>query len=263
MVLQEMLDKMTGVQCRDKLMEGNFYCDCGGLYFYLKNLGIEKEFKYFKKPAAVLMKFFAQGKDDTAITLSLMVMFMLKKRYIVYNSRDMSSVRMISFYLDLVCSIYQQFVMFLNFYAEKKDLYCKLLMDVKQKWFIEKFHLNPIDVFELYRPTLKAVYELTKEEYEEKISHATEESEEILKSALRRAQLKEEEILREADEKAARTLERAEEEIEREKKRAINEVKNEVSELAIGIATAVIERDVKAEDHAKLIDDFIDNMGNE
>ena len=166
MVLQEMLDKMTGVQCRDKLMEGNFYCDCGGLYFYLKNLGIEKEFKYFKKPATVLMKFFTQCKDDTAITLSLMVMFMLKKRYIVYNSRDMSSVRMISFYLDLVCSIYQQFVMFLNFYAEKKDLYCKLLLDVKPKWFIEKFHLCPIDVFELYRPTLKAVDELTKEEYE-------------------------------------------------------------------------------------------------
>ena len=102
-----------------------------------------------------------------------------------------------------------------------------------------------------------------KEEYEEKISHANEESEEILKNALRRAQLKEEEILREADEKAARTLERAEEEIELEKKRAINEVKNEVSELAIGIASAVIERDVKAEEHARLIDDFINNMGNE
>ena len=102
-----------------------------------------------------------------------------------------------------------------------------------------------------------------KEEYEEKISHATEESEEILKNALRRAQLKEEEILREADEKAARTLERAEAEIELEKKRAINEVKNEVSELAIGIASAVIERDVKADEHARLIDDFISNMGNE
>ncbi len=100
-------------------------------------------------------------------------------------------------------------------------------------------------------------------EYEAKLSHAGEESEQILKSALRRAQLKEEEILRDADAKAARTLERAEEEIELEKKRAINEVKNEVSELAIGIATAVIGRDVKADEHAELIDDFISNMGNE
>ncbi len=102
-----------------------------------------------------------------------------------------------------------------------------------------------------------------KAEYEEKLGRAEEESEDILKSALRRAQLKEEEILREADAKAARTLERAEEEIEMEKKRAINEVKDEVSELAIGIATAVIGRDVKADEHSELIDDFINNMGNE
>ena len=102
-----------------------------------------------------------------------------------------------------------------------------------------------------------------KEQYEEKISHANEESEEILKSAHRRAQLKEEEILREADAKATRVLERAEEQIELEKKRAINDVKNEVSSMAIGIASAVIERDVSAEEHRELIDDFINNMGNE
>lgn len=102
-----------------------------------------------------------------------------------------------------------------------------------------------------------------KEQYEEKISHANEESEEILKNAVRRAQLKEEEILREADAKATRVLERAEEQIELEKKRAINDVKNEVSSMAIGIASAVIERDVSAEEHRELIDDFINNMGNE
>lgn len=100
-------------------------------------------------------------------------------------------------------------------------------------------------------------------EYEEKISHAAEESEQILKNAVRRAQLKEEEILKEADEKAARVLERAEEQIELEKKRAINEVKNEVSSMAIGIASAVIERDVSADEHKDLIDDFINNIGNE
>ncbi len=102
-----------------------------------------------------------------------------------------------------------------------------------------------------------------KTEYEEKMNHATEESEEILKKAVRRAQLKEEEILREADEKAARTLARAEEQIELEKVRAINEVKDEVSEMAIGIASAVIERDVSAEEHRELINDFIEKLGTE
>jgi F-type H+-transporting ATPase subunit b len=102
-----------------------------------------------------------------------------------------------------------------------------------------------------------------KEEYEDKISHANEESEEILKTAVRRAQLKEEEILKEADAKAARTLERAEEQIELEKKRAINEVKDEVSSVAIEIASAIIERDVSGEEHRELIDEFIGNIGNE
>lgn len=109
----------------------------------------------------------------------------------------------------------------------------------------------------------KATADALKAEYEEKISHANEESEEILRTAQRRALLKEEEILREADQKAARTLERAEEQIELEKARAINEVKDEVSEMAIGIASAVIERDVSAKEHSDLIDEFIKNIGTE
>ena len=100
-----------------------------------------------------------------------------------------------------------------------------------------------------------------KADYEEKISHAKEESEEILKNAVRRAQLREEEILREANDKAARVMKRAEEQVEMEKKRAINEVKNEVSDMAIGIASAVIERDIDRKEHEALIDEFSRTMG--
>ena len=85
-------------------------------------------------------------------------------------------------------------------------------------------------------------------EYEARLENANNESEEILKSAMRRAKLREEEILKEANEKAARTVERAYEQVELEKKRAINEVKNEVSEMAVGIAAALIERDVSGDD---------------
>ena len=100
-----------------------------------------------------------------------------------------------------------------------------------------------------------------KVEYEKKLAEANEESETIVKNAIRRAQLKEEEILREADAEATRKLSRAAEEIELEKKRAINEVKNEVSDMAIGIASAVIERDVSEGEHRALIDDFIRGIG--
>jgi len=101
-----------------------------------------------------------------------------------------------------------------------------------------------------------------KAEYEAKLEGANEESEQILRSAVRRAQLKEEEILRDANDKAARVMERAEEQIALEKKQALNEVKNEVSEMAIGIAAAVIERDVSEEEHKELIDSFIDGIGD-
>jgi F-type H+-transporting ATPase subunit b len=101
-----------------------------------------------------------------------------------------------------------------------------------------------------------------KSEYEEKLESANEESEEILKRAIRRAELREEEILKEANAKARRTLERADEQVELEKKRAINEVKNEVSDVALAIAKAVIERDISGEDHNAIVDEFIDKMGD-
>ena len=104
---------------------------------------------------------------------------------------------------------------------------------------------------------------MLKSEYESRLESAREESEELLKSAHRRATLKEEEILRDAKAEAARIIERANTESELEKRRIINEVKDEVSDMAIGIAKAVIEREVSEEEHRQLIDSFIDGIGDE
>ena len=99
-------------------------------------------------------------------------------------------------------------------------------------------------------------------EYEEKLSRAAAESEELMKTTVRRAQLKEEEILREAQSTASKTLKRAQEQVEMEKKRAMNEMKNELSDMAIEIAAAVLERDVNDQDNARIIDQFIENLGD-
>lgn len=98
-------------------------------------------------------------------------------------------------------------------------------------------------------------------EYEKKLSEASEEAETILRTAQRRAQLKEEEILRDADAEAARVRERAEEEIELEKKRMLGEIKDEVSDMAIEIASLVIGREVSEDEHSAFIDSFIDEIG--
>ena len=101
-----------------------------------------------------------------------------------------------------------------------------------------------------------------KAEYEAKLERANEESEEILRTAQRRAILKEEEILKEAAVEATRIRDRAEGEIAMEKKRMLGEIKDEVSGMAIDIASAVIGREVSATEHAEFIDSFIDELGD-
>ena len=100
-----------------------------------------------------------------------------------------------------------------------------------------------------------------KAEYEEKLAKADEESEEILRTAQRRAVLKEEEILKDASLEAARIRDRASEEIALEKKRMLSEIKDEVSDMAIDIASAVIGREVSGKEHEQFIDGFIDELG--
>ncbi len=100
-----------------------------------------------------------------------------------------------------------------------------------------------------------------KTRYEARLAEANEEKEAILKEAYRKAQLRDEEMLREAQEKAAQTLHRADEQIALEKKRAMNDIKDEVSVMAVEIASAVLARDIKQAEHSDLIDSFIENLG--
>ena len=98
-----------------------------------------------------------------------------------------------------------------------------------------------------------------KADYETRLSK--QEAEEIIKSATRSATLKSEEIIADAQKNAAGIIERADKQIEAEKRNAENELKNEVSELALSIASKVIEKEIDGEKHKELIDSFIEKMG--
>ena len=65
----------------------------------------------------------------------------------------------------------------------------------------------------------------------------------------------------EASRQAAAIKAKAEADIEQEKRKAVNEIKDEIGGMAMEIAGKVIEREISEEDHAKLIDDFIANVG--
>ncbi len=100
-----------------------------------------------------------------------------------------------------------------------------------------------------------------KTEYEQNMQDARNKANEIMTNAQKTAAAQSEEMLREAGLQAAAMKQKAENDIAQERRKAVNEVKNEIGGMAVEIAGKVIEREVNEEDHAKLIDDFIANVG--
>lgn len=98
-------------------------------------------------------------------------------------------------------------------------------------------------------------------EYDSRISGAKEESAQIIQAATKKAQIRSDEIISEAKLEAKGITEQARSEIEREKKIAVNKIKDDISEIAFSAAQAVIEKDLTTEDNEKLIEQFIDNVG--
>ena len=100
-----------------------------------------------------------------------------------------------------------------------------------------------------------------KEEYEKNMQDAKNKANEILTTAQKTAAVQSEEMLKEAILQAAAMKEKAEADIAQEKRKAVNEIKGEIGGMAMEIAGKVIEREISEEDHAKLIDEFITNVG--
>lgn len=100
-----------------------------------------------------------------------------------------------------------------------------------------------------------------KTEYERNMSEAKTKANEILSNAQKTATAQSEEVLKEAARQAAAMKEKAEADIAQEKRKAVNEIKDEIGGMAVEIAGKVIEREISEEDHAKLIDEFITNVG--
>lgn len=98
-------------------------------------------------------------------------------------------------------------------------------------------------------------------DYNAKIGQAKEESAEIIRDATKKAQVRADEIIDEARVEARGIRTNAENEIEREKKIAVNAIKDEISQIAFSAAAAVVEKDLTSEDNEKLIEKFIDNVG--
>lgn len=163
---------------------------------------------------------------------------------------------------------YQSFIS-LDFWTALFALINMIIVFVVLKKFLFRPVLKMIDdrqkeIDDLYADAAaaKAEAQSLQSTYTAKLSAANAESERILSDATKQAQQREEEILHQAQAQAARTLERAQEQIALEKKQAMHDLKGQVSGIAVDIASAVLGEDVDCQKHRKLIDSFIDDLGD-
>ena len=139
-------------------------------------------------------------------------------------------------------------------YVGKKLLYAPILKIISDRQ-------KEIDDLYTDAGNAKSQAKALQEEYQEKLSAAQATSERIVKEAVARGQAREEEILRKANEEAAAIMDKAAADIALEKKKALNDAKNEIAGLSLAIAGKVVERELREDDQADLINRFIDGLG--
>ena len=153
-------------------------------------------------------------------------------------------------------------------------LIAQLLNLFIQVMLIKKFLFKPIREVLAKRKALadaeiaeatkaKEEAESLKSEYEESMKQARDKANDILNTAQKSASQQSEEIIREANAQAVSIKAKAERDIEQERRKAVNEIKDEIGDMAMEIAGKVIERELNASDHEKLIDEFINKVGEE
>lgn len=140
-----------------------------------------------------------------------------------------------------------------------------------QIYLIKRFLLKPVQKILAQRQAeanadldaaaeAKAQAEASRAEYEEKLVGAKEEAAVMVRSAAQNAQSRSEQILAEARQEAAALREKASVDIARERRAAVQELKNDISGIAVSIASKVVEKEITQKDHEALIRDFIENM---
>ena len=95
------------------------------------------------------------------------------------------------------------------------------------------------------------------------LASAQEKADERLAQAEKAARERSEKIVSDAQAEITALRAKAQDDIALEKKKAVNELKNTLGALAVDIAEKVTEKEIRQEDHEKLIDGFIDRLGED
>ncbi len=138
-------------------------------------------------------------------------------------------------------------------------IFKKLLLNPVKKVIAERKAKADSQIADAQKMRTEA--EEMKAAYEQNLQNARAEANQIVASAQKTAAARTEEMLGEARAQAAALKQKAEADIAQERKKAVNEVKDEIGGMAMEIASKVVEREIREQDHQDLIDEFIKNVG--
>ena len=138
---------------------------------------------------------------------------------------------------------------------------------------LKKFLFKPVnkmiddrqkEIDDLYADAASAKQkaETMEKDYEQKLREAKDTSARIVSDATQDANRRSDEIIREARGEANAIREKAMTDVALEKKKAMNEVKGDISRIAMDIAEKVVQKELDAKDQDRLIEDFLENMGD-
>ena len=147
---------------------------------------------------------------------------------------------------------------------------CNLFLQI---YLFKRFLFKPVkDIIAKRQAEVNAVYEEAdaalkeavdaKENYESRMTSIREEADAITSRAVASAQMRSEQLLKAAEQDAAALREKASRDIALERSKAMSEAKNEISGLAVEIASKVVGHEIDEAQHDALIAGFIDELGD-
>ena len=104
--------------------------------------------------------------------------------------------------------------------------------------------------------------EESRQNYEAAMAAAKQTSDQIIADATRTAEYRSNEIVAEARQKATDIRRQAEADAVLERKKAEDDMKHEIAEVSTQLTGKLLQREINEEDHKKLIDSFLSDLGD-
>ena len=104
--------------------------------------------------------------------------------------------------------------------------------------------------------------EESRQNYEAAMAAAKQTSDQIIAEASRTAEYRSNEIVAEARQKATDIRKQAEADALLERKKAEDDMKREIADVSTQLTGKLLQREINEEDHKKLIDSFLSDLGD-